>query len=323
MTYRKTQTQPMDLYDWLTDPSPAINAQKTWQDGTYDQSALYQLNYTSPGPFAIACGAELLADLVRQFKFTPELIQRLGQIREDRYNIFSESFLNHLQRMRLSLSVWAPPEGMLLLPGAPLLILRGPTDQIMLMESAFQELVLHSTHHATQAALARWERRDWPEEDTPDIPQVSVDRSGRAVRATYIGGGDQPGAPAALHAQDGLKEVWRDVAGYINGDPAVTQIRRAYRGQEAVGDIWLTSEQSRKVSISRTSARLRDAASGEVSTLRFTRFQNIYQPVLTLGKPVLAKNRINYLRQRTLKQLAAFYEAGLSNYPHGWFLDNE
>ena len=114
--------------------------------------------------------------------------------------------------------------------------------------------------------------------------------------------------------------MWEEGKGIINNEIPLTQVRRLYKGQEAVGDIWLTEAQEETASVSRTSARMTDTRTGQEDTLRFSRFQNLYQPVLIKGHPVLPAPRISYLRQRTLKQLEAFHHAKLDEYPRGWFV---
>ncbi|MBK9335271.1 MAG: hypothetical protein IPM98_01285 [Lewinellaceae bacterium] len=317
----------MLAFDWLSDLNPARTAQTAWHDGSYDEPSLFHLIYRPDGPFAISCGAGLLAEHVRHFRFAPPLILRMGQMADAQGRaLFSESFLNHLQRLRLRVDVWAAPEGMLLLPGEPLAVLRGPYAQILLMESALRWLLWRSTQWATRMALLRWEKQAWSEEDTPSAPATAFNFDGWKIRAEYIGGGfaddiletiKTPSRPP--DAEEGLVHVWDAKTGNTGGHKPLVQIRRVYRSNHALGDIWLTQEQEEKASVSKTSASIVDARTHRHKTLKFTRFQNLYQPLLVKGHPVLANTRPGYLRQRTLKQLEAFHFAPLSEYPHGWW----
>lgn len=314
-------------FDWLSDLSPAFAAQASWHSGEYHEPSLFHLVYQPDGsPFAIACGAGLFAEHIRRFRFTPEFIQLLGQVTDERGICrFSESFLNHLQRLRLRVDVWAAPEGMLLLPGEPLAILRGPYAQVQLMESALRWLIWRSTQWATRIAVQRWEHQNWQEEDIPSAPITASDFDGWKIRAEYIGGAyadeilDSIRTPSRPPGeQEGLVCVWRAGAGNMQSFPPLTQIRRVYRANHALGDIWLTETQEEMASVSKTSASILDARTHRHKTLKFTRFQNLYQPLLAKGHPVLANQRLGFLRQRTLKQLEAFHFAPLSEYPHGW-----
>lgn len=311
------------MFDWLSDRSPALAAQTAWHDGSYDEPSLFHLVYRPDGPFAISCGAGLLAEHVRHFRFSPAVILRMGQMTDDRGQaVFTESFLNHLQRMRLRVDVWAPPEGMLLLPGEPLAVLRGPYAQVQLLESALSWLLWHPTQWATRAALQRWENHSWTEEDTPSAPVTTFDLNGWKARAKYIGGSDAGNNTDSTREPvegEGLVAVWRKHSGESDKHKPLVQIRRVYRSNHALGDIWLTQEQEERASVSKTSAGIVDARTHRHKTLKFTRFQNLYQPLLAKGHPVLANTRPGYLRQRTLKQLEAFHFAPLSEYPHGWW----
>lgn len=317
----------MDSFDWLSDLAPIHAARESWHSGEYQRQTIFHLKYESDAPFAICCGAGLLAEHVRRFRFSPEVIARLGRTTDERgRSIFDESFLNHLQRMRLRVEVNVPQEGMLLLPGEPLLIARGQMDQVQILESAFRLLVWESTHWATQIALARWKKKDWEEEETPRSPAYNATPEGWKIRAMFIGGASaedilknvkKPTRPI-LKEKEGLQIVWQ------HGQPAensMTQIRRLYKGTTALADVWLDENQNRNASVSRTTAKILDENSaGAEQEIKFTRFQNLYQPALVKGHPLLVSQRKGYFRQRTLHQMAAFHAADLRKYPHGWLV---
>src|SRR5258708_3889703 len=150
MTETSFTTTP---FDWLSDMTPAYAALESWQNGSYNDIKTFHYMYQPHGPFAIACGAGLLAEHIRHFRFSPEIIQRIGrQTDADGRCLFNESFLNHLQRLRLRVQVNIAPEGAMLLPGEPLLVVQGPLLQIQLMENAFRLLLWQSTHWATKSA---------------------------------------------------------------------------------------------------------------------------------------------------------------------------
>ncbi|TNE67847.1 MAG: hypothetical protein EP344_01835 [Bacteroidetes bacterium] len=309
-------------FDWLSDLNPALNAQRAWEDGNYDAPRLFHLVYNPDGPFAISCGAGLLAEHVRRFRFTPDLILHMGQITDDnRRPVFSESFLNHLQRLRLRVNVWAAPEGMLLLPGEPLAVIRGPYEQVLLMETALTWLMWRSTQWATRMAYHRWENQYWREEDTPLAPVIPFNFDGWKIRAAYIGGAFADEILETIKTPSRMPEPGE---GLIHipypgqNTLPLTQIRRVYKGNHALGDIWLTPEMEERASVSKTSAEIVDVHTKRHRTLKFRRFQNMYQPLLVKGHPVLANQRLAYLRQRMLKQLEAFHFAPLSKYPSGW-----
>ncbi|MGI9158480.1 MAG: hypothetical protein ACR2K1_01875 [Saprospiraceae bacterium] len=317
-----------NTFDWLADLSPAFAAMQAWRDGSYHEESVFHLVYHTDRPFAISCGVGLLAEHLRRFRFTPEVIQRLSR-RCDEHGraLFDESFLNYLQRLRLRVHLLAPPEGMLLLPDEPLAIIRGPYAQILLMESALRWLVWRSSQWATRVAAERWKRGDWAEEDTPLAPPGGFYPDAWKIRAEYIGGAMADDILATIREPsrppeptEGLICKWRAAHGPLQDmpDPVLTQIRRVYKGNHALGDIWLTDKLEEQASVSRTSAHIQDLRTHRAKTLKYTRFQQVYQPALTKGVPVMPLPRLAYLRQRTLKQLEAFHLGKLEEYPHGY-----
>ena len=309
-------------FDWLSDLGPAFAAQESWRDGTYCQQRFFHYVYRTDGPFAIACGAGVLAEHIRRFRFSPEAIQRLGQVTDEQgRSRFTESFLNHLQRLRLRVQVNAAPEGAVLLPGEPLLTVEGPLAQIQLLESAFRLLFWESTHWATQASVARWQKKRLKEEETPSAPQYPFNPEGWKIRAAYIGGAsaDEMLKNVGKAARPMLPGEGLTVVAPESGEP-LAQIRRLYKGTQPLGDIWLSEADEAEASVSRTHVQFRDERSGEPNTMQMTRFQNLYQPVLLKGHPALASPRLGYLRQRMLKQLEALHKVGLDNYPRGHFI---
>ena len=318
----------MTQFDWLSDLTPALRAQEYWHSGVYQRDGLFHLVYNPRRPFAISCGTGLLAEHVRRWRFSPDIIQRMGQMSNGKgQSMFSESFLNHLQRMRLRVNIWAPPEGMLLLPGEPLLIATGPIEQVVLLESAMRYLIWRSSEWATRIATDRWEQSNWKEEDTPVAPVTTSGFDSWKIRAEYIGGALADDILGTIRegsrlpdSNEGLIQIWDEQQGAHNDEIPLKQIRRLYKGQEALGDVWLTEEQEERASVSRTSIRMTDTRNGKVNTIKFSRFQNLYQPLLVKGHPVVANTRISYLRQRTLKQMEAFHHGKLGEYPRGWMV---
>jgi hypothetical protein len=310
-------------FDWLSDLQPVFAAQESWENGTYRQAVTTHLIYHPEGPFAIACGASLLAEHIRIFRITTAFITRLGQVTDAMgRSLFRESFLNHLQRLQLRVQVNIAPEGTLLPAGEPVLTAQGPALQIRLLESALRVLVWQPTHWATRAAMTRWKNNALAEEETPPPPSSYPSNPlGWKIRASYIGGGsaDDMLENVNLLARPTLPGEGISVVEKTPGDPLV-QVRRLFRGNQVLADLWLTAQNEETASVSKTSTRLMDAKSGEPVEIGMTRFQNLYQPVLVKGHPVLPVQRLGYLRQRTLKQLEAFKESGLENYPQGWML---
>ncbi|MCA0238561.1 MAG: hypothetical protein LCH81_19475 [Bacteroidetes bacterium] len=307
-------------HNWLSDLQPVFAAQQSWESGAYRQVRVAHLQYVPDTPFVVACGASSLAEHIRVFRITPEVITKLGQVTDAQgRSLFRESFLNHLQRLKLRVQVNMPPEGSLLLPGAPLLIVQGPDLHIRLMESAFNVLVWAQTHRATQSAWLRWQQNNLLEEDTPPPPAFPPNPVGWNIRAAYIGGASAdeilenmrlPVRP--MLPQEGVGNVEKEM------DDPLVQIRRLFKGEQPLADLWLSRKDEEMASDSKNRIWLKEMPGGQLKEINMTRFQNLYQPVLVKGHPALPVQRLAYLRQRTFKQFNLFRETGIDNYPFGW-----
>lgn len=303
-------------FDWLSDLQPLFDAQESWHDGSYNKPAAAHLMSSEHTPFTIACGADLLAEHVRRFRFSPQIIQRLGQVTDHMgRSMFTESFLNHLQRIQLRVHLNAAPEGTLLLPGEPIMSIFGPELQIRLLQTAIRWLIWDTTQYATSAALEHWENGRWSEEETPHPPRHTFDPGGWKARSIYIGGGDL----ASIASQD--IAGWPGLTHMENeSGQSLVQIRRLFKGEHPLGDVWLTAVQENEASVSHSHICFHNIITRESEEVQMSRFQNLLQPVLVKGHPAFNSPSLDYLRQRTWKQLEAFNHWDLSKYPHGWFI---
>ncbi|MDX2134313.1 MAG: hypothetical protein SFV52_05990 [Saprospiraceae bacterium] len=307
-------------FDWISDLQPAHLMAETWQRGEYLDPAVVHVTYDHNGPFSIACGAELLANQIRRFRFTPDIIKRLGQTTDHMGRcVFNESFLNFLQRLRLRVDIIAAPEGSVLLPEEPVLIARGPLAHLQLLESAFRHLIWKSTHWATEAALERWHSGNLHEEESPPAPRPGDYPQAWQARAAFIGGATPVDLQQTAASVDTPPppDVSYEVITHPNGDPLV-QIRRLYRDSVALGDAWLTAKTETAASVSRSTCTFVNMRNGKEISLHFTRFKNLYEPLLAKGHPVLYSPHPGYFRQRTLQHLTALREIGPGEYPYGW-----
>ncbi|MCB0524378.1 MAG: hypothetical protein H6576_01635 [Lewinellaceae bacterium] len=300
-------------FDWLSDLSPLFKAQELWFDGSYHNQVSWMVDTPSDTPFTISCGAALLAEHVKRFRFSPSVIFRLGQVTDARgRSIFQESFLNYLQRLRLRINVKVTPEGTLLTPGQPLLIFSGPRIQAILLESAFQYLIWDSSHWATQAALVNWQNKRFTESDTHDAPTFPFNPMGWKKRAIYIGGGSED-LEAAIPAWSSFD------SGNQEQNKVPSQIRRLFDGEHPLGDVWLTQSQDHHANVSSLLIDFHDFNSDKDLKVNITRFLNLYKHILLKGHPILVGNSLEYLRRRTWKHLEAFSQVDLARYPIGWY----
>lgn len=108
------------------------------------------------GGFAIACGLEGVIRYIQNLKFSDEDIVFLRE-----KNIFSEDFLNYLKDFKFTCDVWAVPEGTVVFPNEPILIVRGPIMEAQLIETMVlltinhQSLIATKTNRIVRAAMGR------------------------------------------------------------------------------------------------------------------------------------------------------------------------
>ncbi len=297
-------------HNWLKNIESLFDAQQAWRDGTYRNEVFAQYLVPTDTPFTICCGVGLLAAHVRKFKFTPKLIASLGRIVDQAGRpVFEESFLNHLQRLSLRVELAMPLEGMLLLPGQPLGILRGNLLQILLLRTALEELIAQSTYWATHEAMKRWKSLDLVEEDTPTAPILPANRGGWQLRAKYIGGSNNLQLNEDEHTQASELRIFP----VEKRDSVLGQIRRLFDGNRPLADVHMTEPEDLRSSVSKTSLQLK-LPDHSIREVHYTRFVKLYQPVLVKGHPVLASPQLAIRRQRTLHQMQSYQHIELSKY---------
>ena len=98
----------------------------------------------------------------------------------------------------------------------------------------------------------------------------------------------------------------------------LVQIRRLFQGETPIADVWLTQRMENRAEQHKSSIWIEDAQRGERKELQFSRFQNLYQPLVMKGRPVWTSQPLPYLRQRSLKQVEIFGHIPLEQYPSGW-----
>ena len=98
------------------------------------------------GGFAVMAGLEQLIDYLQNIKFSDEDIKYFKGL-----NLFSEEFLNFLKDFKFTCDVWAIPEGTPIFPNEPIITVRGPVCQAMLIETMLLLAINHQSLIATKA----------------------------------------------------------------------------------------------------------------------------------------------------------------------------
>lgn len=182
--------------DWglFTDLYQLTMASGYWQHDMAERQAVFHLYYRRNPfghPYVVTAGLALAVDLLQHLRFSVHDIQYLGALRAaDGSALFSESFLNYLQRLRFRCHIDAMPEGTVAFPNQPLLRVEGPLLQAQLIETALLTLINFSSLIATKAARIRQVAGDDQILEFGLRRAQGIDGGLTASRSAYIGGCD-------------------------------------------------------------------------------------------------------------------------------------
>ena len=98
------------------------------------------------GGYAIMAGLEQLIEYMNNLEFTKEDIEYLESL-----NLFNEEFINYLRNFKFTCDVWAVPEGTVIYPHEPIITVRAPAMQALMLETMLLLTVNHQSLIATKA----------------------------------------------------------------------------------------------------------------------------------------------------------------------------
>jgi nicotinate phosphoribosyltransferase len=98
------------------------------------------------GGFAIACGLEEIVRYIENLKFTDADIEYLRS-----KGAFSAEFLEYLKNFRFTGDIYAVPEGTVVFPNEPVLIVRAPAPEAQFIETFVLTTINHQSLIATKA----------------------------------------------------------------------------------------------------------------------------------------------------------------------------
>lgn len=98
------------------------------------------------GGFAIMAGLEQLIEYMNNLKFSDEDIEYIRSL-----NLFREDFIDYLKNFKFSCDVWAVPEGTVIFPQEPIVTVRGPVMQALMVETMLLLTINHQSLIATKA----------------------------------------------------------------------------------------------------------------------------------------------------------------------------
>lgn len=143
----------------LTDLYHPDSAYVSWRAGLNGLTVFELFARRAPfgGTYLLVAGLEAALEVVREFRYAPEDLAFLAQIRD-----YEPEFLEELGRLRFSGEILAMPEGSVAFPNEPILRVTAPFREAVLLESALLQAINLATLIATKASRVVWAARGRP-----------------------------------------------------------------------------------------------------------------------------------------------------------------
>jgi len=135
-------TMIMDLYEL------------TMSNGVFDSDMCDTVAYfdmffrrvPDKGGYAIMAGLEQLIEYMNNLTFTDEDIEYIKGL-----NLFGEDFIDYLRNFKFCCDVWAVPEGTVIFPHEPIVTVKGPVIQALMVETMLLLTINHQSLIATKS----------------------------------------------------------------------------------------------------------------------------------------------------------------------------
>ena len=98
------------------------------------------------GGYAIMAGLEQLIEYMNNLRFGEDDIEYLENL-----HLFSDEFIDYLKNFKFTCDVWAVPEGTVIFPHEPIVTVRGPAMQALMLETMLLLTINHQSLIATKA----------------------------------------------------------------------------------------------------------------------------------------------------------------------------
>ncbi len=144
---------------------------------------VFYRNNPDNGGFAVVAGLEQVVEYIKDLHFDAEDIAFLRT-----KGCFSEEFLDFLSTFRFEGDIWAIPEGTVVFPGEPLMIVRGRAIEAQFIETFVLMMINHQSLIATKAARLARAAKGRAISEFGSRRAHGADAAILGARAAYIGG---------------------------------------------------------------------------------------------------------------------------------------
>lgn len=126
----------------------------TMSNGIFDSERRNEITYfdmffrrvPDDGGYAVMAGIEQLIEYMNNLEFSDDDIAYLRGLK-----LFSDDFIDYLKDFKFTCDVWAMPEGTVIFPHEPIVTVRGPAMQAMMLETMLLLTINHQSLIATKA----------------------------------------------------------------------------------------------------------------------------------------------------------------------------
>ena len=135
------------------------------------------------GGYAIAAGLEQIVEYINDLHFDDDDIEFLRSKK-----CFSEDFLDYLRSFKFTGDIFAIPEGTVVFPGEPLMVVRAPVIEAQFIETYILMMINHQSLIATKASRIVRAAKGRTVSEFGSRRAQGADAAILGARAAYIGG---------------------------------------------------------------------------------------------------------------------------------------
>src|SRR3989442_7682843 len=169
----------------MTDMYHPDSAYVSWRTGHNGLTTFDLYTRTAPfgGAYLLVAGLEMALQFVQAFRYTPEELKFLANIRD-----YDAAFLDELANLRFTGEILALPEGSIAFPNEPFMRVTAPFREALLLEAGLLQAINLSTLIATKASRVVYAAERGRPRRVSEFAFRRAKEPLTVARASYIGG---------------------------------------------------------------------------------------------------------------------------------------
>src|SRR5881275_1015979 len=169
----------------MTDLYHPDSAFVSWRAGRNGLTTFDLYTRTAPfgGAYLLVAGIENALEFVQSFRYTPEDLRFLAQIRD-----YDAAFLDELANLHFTGEILAFPEGSIAFPNEPLVRVTAPFREALLLEAGLLQAINLSTLIATKSSRIVFAAQQGRTRRVAEFAFRRAQEPLTVARASYIGG---------------------------------------------------------------------------------------------------------------------------------------